>query len=223
MSFTKQIADFYQRVGVRWLQYPELRKGQVVFNLMMERRPWAARALRSTDVDPYYHDDRVDQFVTKCFQLLSPAEKLAWALPVLQLLCQYAAAAGREASSDSEITPTELELLELAETHAHYLADLSQFLKELSNRLDDLGVDSVVDRLVQDRPSDDRDPLVTGLRHQIALAAMSPDQWGRDPKKAPFEVVQSVTALPAYAHDWEWAVACANEFQRVYMPARGDQ
>ena len=47
-------------------KYPKWRKGQTVFNVMMEIYPDKANSLRGSDIDPFYNDDNIDKFIEKC-------------------------------------------------------------------------------------------------------------------------------------------------------------
>lgn len=50
--------------------YPDLRLGQAVYNIAIERDP-SARILCGTEVDPFYDDSRVDAFLKKLEELAS--------------------------------------------------------------------------------------------------------------------------------------------------------
>lgn len=43
----------------------EIRYGQAIFNAAFVMFPYATNKLRNTEYDCYYHDDRVNDFLTK--------------------------------------------------------------------------------------------------------------------------------------------------------------
>lgn len=49
-------------------QHPQLRRGQAAFNLMHQHYPEVANKYAATEQDPFYHDERTDEFVRLCFE-----------------------------------------------------------------------------------------------------------------------------------------------------------
>lgn len=46
--------------------HPSLRLGQTVFNTMLEFYPEKAEQYRGSDLDPFYRDERVKDFLRAC-------------------------------------------------------------------------------------------------------------------------------------------------------------
>lgn len=58
--------EFHQDIKQYMLENPWQRKGQAAFNLMYAFNYKVANEFRGTDIDPFYHDDRIDEFVKRC-------------------------------------------------------------------------------------------------------------------------------------------------------------
>lgn len=56
IAFRKQVKETLQ-------EFPMLRKGQVMFNVLYEIRQDIAEKVRSTDLDPFYDDNKIPQFI----------------------------------------------------------------------------------------------------------------------------------------------------------------
>ena len=61
-------AEFYVELAKYRQEYPQLRKGQATFNLLHSHMPQIANEHVGTDTDPFYHDERSDEFVRLCFK-----------------------------------------------------------------------------------------------------------------------------------------------------------
>lgn len=44
-------------------KWPELRLGQTVYNIAHHRHPEVVRILVGSDIDPFYHNDRIEAFL----------------------------------------------------------------------------------------------------------------------------------------------------------------
>jgi hypothetical protein len=55
--------EFIAKVATEMEKYPELRFGQAVFNLACRHYSENAENVRGSDLDPFYHDDKVVDFV----------------------------------------------------------------------------------------------------------------------------------------------------------------
>lgn len=140
--------------------YPGLRFGQAVFNTVYELWPVVAKRYRATELDPYYHDNRVNRFIQQCVQDRHnncPAYRLAIDVDQLQLACRLLSQLGQvmhgqsdEPEDDQAILVEELQ--ELSEAHHQRFARLSQLLSEWSGRKTDLGIDSLVERIQSPEP-----------------------------------------------------------------------
>jgi hypothetical protein len=53
--------------AARRLQKQGQRKGQSLFNALYELNPEMANALRYTDADPFYQDNRISDFYTELY------------------------------------------------------------------------------------------------------------------------------------------------------------
>lgn len=54
------LAQFYADVQEYRTLYPEWREGQTYFNVLHRQRPELAEKLRTTSLDPFYRDERVE-------------------------------------------------------------------------------------------------------------------------------------------------------------------
>lgn len=52
--------------------YPQWRLGQCAFNALMDLRPDVADAIRATEDDPFYDDERIPRFLKKVKEILTP-------------------------------------------------------------------------------------------------------------------------------------------------------
>ncbi len=59
--------SFWEKVINMRREYPEYRRGQAVFNVMMSVCPEKASELRGSNKDPFYQDSRIKEFVDYCF------------------------------------------------------------------------------------------------------------------------------------------------------------
>lgn len=59
-------SQFRKAVNQTRLVYHSWRYGQTVFNVMHMMHPEIADLYRGTVLDPFYHDDKVEQFITAC-------------------------------------------------------------------------------------------------------------------------------------------------------------
>lgn len=56
ISFREQVKDILE-------EYPMLRRGQVMFNVLSEIKPEMARDIMDTDKDPFYDDSKIPEFI----------------------------------------------------------------------------------------------------------------------------------------------------------------
>lgn len=61
------IDEFKKEVARTMLLWPSYRYGQAVFNVMYELFPEKANAFRATAVDPFYQDEKAEEFIRRCF------------------------------------------------------------------------------------------------------------------------------------------------------------
>ena len=59
-------SEFYVLLEEYIKKWPLQRKGQVAFNLMNLLYPTIANELRGTHLDPFYNDDKTDDFIRLC-------------------------------------------------------------------------------------------------------------------------------------------------------------
>lgn len=59
----------------RILKHPELRLGQAVFNVVWEAYPLCARKLDGSDIDCFYNDKKINDFITAVYNCLSESER----------------------------------------------------------------------------------------------------------------------------------------------------
>lgn len=56
IAFRKQVKETLK-------EYPMLRKGQAMFNVLYEIRQDIADNITNTDIDPFYDDSKIPQFI----------------------------------------------------------------------------------------------------------------------------------------------------------------
>lgn len=62
--------EFYYELNNEIGEHRDWRYGQAAFNLMHMRYPEIASKFRGSDFDPFYHNDRTQIFVDKCFEMM---------------------------------------------------------------------------------------------------------------------------------------------------------
>lgn len=62
------IGDFYNLYHTERQNYPHERDGQFTFNLMYEVRPEQANKHKGTNLDPFYNDEMMHDFIKACFE-----------------------------------------------------------------------------------------------------------------------------------------------------------
>ena len=55
--------DYILAVMHQWSETPSWRAGQTYFNVLYRMRPEMADSLRGSSRDPFYNDDRIDDFL----------------------------------------------------------------------------------------------------------------------------------------------------------------
>lgn len=61
--------NFYDKLEKYRKDHPTERLGQAAFNLAYKLKPREALQYQNTIHDPFYHDERTDQFIKLCFSL----------------------------------------------------------------------------------------------------------------------------------------------------------
>jgi hypothetical protein len=63
-------ADILTRTGLYRKEYPFMRKGQTVFNMVHEHYNKVSTIVKDEyDIDCYYRDDKIDEFLDKCWEV----------------------------------------------------------------------------------------------------------------------------------------------------------
>ena len=60
---TLEYAEFLERVHLYRKDFPQLRLGQAMYNILNSYHPNLAVSVRGTELDPFYRDDRVEDFL----------------------------------------------------------------------------------------------------------------------------------------------------------------
>lgn len=60
--------DFYKKLNKMTKLYPQLRRGQLVFNAMYSLYPNIAERYCGTEYDPFYNDCNINVFICKCYK-----------------------------------------------------------------------------------------------------------------------------------------------------------
>ena len=68
------LPEFCVAVRDRGYTHPGERAGQAAFNVLVEARPDLSEQIRTTDLDPFYHDDRLPAFYNWLFYNWSTEE-----------------------------------------------------------------------------------------------------------------------------------------------------
>ena len=55
--------EFRKQLKETLKEFPSLRKGQIMFNVLYEVKPELADKIRSSNIDPFYNDNNIPEFM----------------------------------------------------------------------------------------------------------------------------------------------------------------